>query len=1564
MQSNKLVLMLLAALTASNQASAKDNITLILDAAQETYIKPAASGISMQSYAASATSTDPASSENRNQLMAELALERLEQSFEISPETTELIGDAIDLNSGGLSLTHTDIAIPGNFPLDVALTRTFKGRQYSARNALSFADWQLDIPAISTSMLQMPDGSYTGSWGKGIACSGDVNPGVAKTWDDQFWVNPSQYWSGDFINIPGQSGERILQVPGSTQKFAKNWKLQCISSEGVEGYKATRADGVSFTFDKLALINTKPAEISWREMNVNIETPRYNALLHVSKVEDRFGNWVKYHYNAPGELAYIDSSDGRRIDISYEQGTYRKRIATVTANNQTWRYHYRVTYDARNVAHDQLSKVVLPDGRQWQLDLQLDTFSELEAKRMILGFEDKIIGEKQCLEPSSLNNTATITHPNGAQATFTLAPTRFGRSKVPVQFVFQNKYNNYDRCFVNFAVVEKRLTGPGMKDMQWTYRYSENAGMYNGTQPYDAGPAGQPLSGLPTPVAGYSLNDLKSTTVIAPDGSKAIHVFDRSFTVTENQKAAEFYFDTDGVTLLQSQRYTYTPMAVNAEVRLNYCADATSTGGVCRGPVYENEAPHKHFVNKSFAATTTYVNGVQANTYTTLYNDYNSYGQHTRQVEFGGVSGISKHQRFSFQHDLNHWLLNLPTKTELSENALYWTTVSETSYYPSSHIYKSLPKEQFQFGVLRSTNSSYHADGNLKLINMNSPNLWAQYENYKRGKPQLIKLPQRYNTSCTNPNTCFISASQVVNNNGTVAQVTDFKGYSTHYLYDAMGRLTTITPADIQWSPTSIDYAISGGYFTQSISRGNYRKTLTLDGLLRPILSHEWDNSNAAATSRYTVQRFNAYNKPLFSSYPSTSSTESQGTVYEYDGLQRPTRQYNTVDNTALEYAYLANNQVRTTDARGNSTTTSYRAFGSPSQTLPSKIEQPHGVTTDINYNIFDNVTTITQGGITESRIYNAQQRLCRLVRPDVGHTAYSYNTLGQPVWVAQGASGGATACNEASVTAAQKVSYSYDNLGAPRSINYPDSTPDKTYTFDNQGNLTSLVAGTAVWDYSYNSAHLMDSEILTLNNISWLITPSYNALGQVSSVTYPSGKSISYAPNALGQPTQVGNYVTNASYYPSGQVKGYRYGNGLMYSQTLDNQQRPEYQTVKRSNSNVLNHRYQYDANHNIDSISDLLSPAKNISLTYDDLDRLDTATGFWGSGSFSYDALGNITSKTLGSEQLSYSYNTSNRLTGISGSISRSFGYDSRGNVTQNGQRSFSFNLANQLTTSGTNSYQYDGYNRRVKKTSNGKTQYSLYNAAGQLLMTDGDNGPTEYFYLGSKLIAKENQVATTEDTPGYTGHLEDDDLQLTYMQARYYDPVIGRFYSNDPVGFTNVHTFNRYAYANNNPYKYVDPDGREVRAIYNNATGQLSMRDRDTGERIVINAESGGKPFGAPIEPGVYDILFTPRDGFYRLEALDGVYGDDTHNATGRDLFRLHKPGRTIGCIAAENDEGWSKVEGMLEKTSTSEVTVENKSRNPFSEKTESSTRFGQLKVVEVSGRIESQKLKEQN
>jgi len=68
----------------------------------------------------------------------------------------------------------------------------------------------------------------------------------------------------------------------------------------------------------------------------------------------------------------------------------------------------------------------------------------------------------------------------------------------------------------------------------------------------------------------------------------------------------------------------------------------------------------------------------------------------------------------------------------------------------------------------------------------------------------------------------------------------------------------------------------------------------------------------------------------------------------------------------------------------------------------------------------------------------------------------------------------------------------------------------------------------------------------------------------------------------------------------------------------------------------------------------------------------------------------------------------------------------------------------------------------------------------------------------------------------TIGFTGHVNAPDIGLVYMQQRYYDPVAGRMLSIDPVttDANSGGSFNRYAYANNSPYRYIDPDGRDAR------------------------------------------------------------------------------------------------------------------------------------------------------
>lgn len=70
----------------------------------------------------------------------------------------------------------------------------------------------------------------------------------------------------------------------------------------------------------------------------------------------------------------------------------------------------------------------------------------------------------------------------------------------------------------------------------------------------------------------------------------------------------------------------------------------------------------------------------------------------------------------------------------------------------------------------------------------------------------------------------------------------------------------------------------------------------------------------------------------------------------------------------------------------------------------------------------------------------------------------------------------------------------------------------------------------------------------------------------------------------------------------------------------------------------------------------------------------------------------------------------------------------------------------------------------------------------------------------------------LGSPPDGPGYTGHVNDPETGLVYMQARYYQSI-GRFLSPDPVGPSpgNIYSFNRYAYVNNNPINRTDPDGR---------------------------------------------------------------------------------------------------------------------------------------------------------
>jgi RHS repeat-associated protein len=314
-----------------------------------------------------------------------------------------------------------------------------------------------------------------------------------------------------------------------------------------------------------------------------------------------------------------------------------------------------------------------------------------------------------------------------------------------------------------------------------------------------------------------------------------------------------------------------------------------------------------------------------------------------------------------------------------------------------------------------------------------------------------------------------------------------------------------------------------------------------------------------------------------------------------------------------------------------------------------------------------------------------------------------------------------------------------------------------------------------------------------------------------------------------------------------------------------------------------VIDDSYDYDANGNVAAISDgLPGQPGNRDMAYDELDRLvsviaGAAQG--GNGSFAYDPLDNLRVLDQGSRQFRYHYDADNRLAQIkspTGALLHSFGYDARGNTTSKDSGTLTLDLENRLTESrlpGYQSYVYDGLARRVRERADATSTYFYYSQEGKLLYTNDlkTSTRTDHIYLSGSLVAarkvpfaggstevtyqhtdalgtpvaftdaagnvtrRERMTAwgepadgTWSNEPGYTGHQMDAASKLVYMQQRYYDPAIGSFLSVDPAA-ADIRTgsnYHRYWYADMNPYKSTDPDGRRACSPYASGGGPGSL------------------------------------------------------------------------------------------------------------------------------------------
>lgn len=583
-------------------------------------------------------------------------------------------------------------------------------------------------------------------------------------------------------------------------------------------------------------------------------------------------------------------------------------------------------------------------------------------------------------------------------------------------------------------------------------------------------------------------------------------------------------------------------------------------------------------------------------------------------------------------------------------------------------------------------------------------------------------------------------------------------------------------------------------------------------------------------------------------SQPTTDDVPNHWNTYSYDNFFRQTSisytsgkvdscAYGVLTDTIIENGIIHVRQfdelgrmIKTTDA-GGSMEYYYRPDGQPIVAVApggvqtrfyydrygrrTAIKDPSAGIRRTEYDISGNISKeIDADGREILNEYDRYGRVTRQVTPDMV-TVYTYDDTENLLLSAVSDNGTATR-------------YMYDEYA--RLKTYREEAPEgkwlqKTYTYTVDGLLLSI---------TYTSGEgILSTELMTYRN------------GYLSEVRLSDGTLIycHNEENAMGQLTRlsVGNMQRN-----------YEFNNyGLPVSRKI----------TRADNSEVFNHSYLFNvSNNNLEKHTDKVHNLTEV-FTYDALNRLST----YGNASATYDNNGNILSK---SDAGTLAYTNPNRpysVTGLNPVIVRqdleglniTYTAAERPSVITKGtiHAMLSYNanhdrvrmqVSDGANVTLTRYYLNGNYELDVVDSTEPTERLYLggnyYDAPAVLVKQNGQS--SVYYihrdYLGSVLqivdtkgkIVEENsfdawgcrrnpvtQVVYATDTApklmlgrGFTGHEHLAMFGLINMNARLYDPVLGRFLSPDPyvqvLGFTQA--FNRFSYCMNSPLCYVDENG----------------------------------------------------------------------------------------------------------------------------------------------------------
>ena len=701
---------------------------------------------------------------------------------------------------------------------------------------------------------------------------------------------------------------------------------------------------------------------------------------------------------------------------------------------------------------------------------------------------------------------------------------------------------------------------------------------------------------------------------------------------------------------------------------------------------------------------------------------------------------------------------------------------------------------------------------------------------------------------------------------GQLASISDANGNRWTATYDTFGRQALLTAPSGSYDRYS--YVAFGDLQEQRVvvdHSGILLSASYFDGAGREWKQVEtgWKGREAIRLSRYDNRGLIAETSlPFFFGGPMLF------TQFKYDSLGRETERTRPdgvsrrACHTGWSSVFIDENgharrELYDADAKPTDVTTYVGTFAACSDTAGAQpLAEFH-----VDYSVFGETERIIDpSGNAAAFALDSMGRLSERSDTNSGTTLFAYD-----------ASGNLTRIAKLGGVVTTRTFDAIDRLTREETTEPGHQPIIAAYTYDQNNQLGLL---TDIADES-GGTHLVYDEmqrvVATERKIGrrrFMERVTYDPIGRLASYSYPDGNIVQYSysgPVLQAIADARRTYATFDEYNAAGQALRTTYGNGVTtIAQYVPATLRLDTTSTTGPHGGIMSLQYGYDRAGNITALTDRLQQVTQ-QYAYDELNRITAMSDGRRVVKFSYDAAGNVTFNSLLGNYM-YPAPSGGPANGVVHAGANQFAYDARGNMRSGAGRALVYDGRDFLVgvrQRGSATLAPNAPVRRVRRlASNTHLAYDWrgvrvlesVNGVATIRVSDRyqcTGKACQKWIVGNEPIAKidgsavrfvhsDHQQSTrtvtdgasggrikgdvnylpfgTAETDGETtrrrfvGSWIDEYTGLYQFGLRYYDPLLGRFLSPDPlqVAGSSSEALNRYSYARNNPLRLTDRHG----------------------------------------------------------------------------------------------------------------------------------------------------------